>query len=73
MWFGSFFFWIVFFPVILIAGIFLFFIVYAATGMSFLDFLAVMFDTGTKLTCWHCGRETPCDRKHCKHCGKELQ
>ncbi len=46
---------------------------YLGTGMSFLDFLSVFTNRGTKLTCWHCKKETLANRKTCQHCGEELQ
>ncbi|MCG6157388.1 hypothetical protein [Rubinisphaera margarita] len=74
MWLGGTFWWVIIFgPIVfgLIVLMLIFFLM--GGGTTFLDFLSVLFNTGAKLTCWHCGQETLAERKHCRHCGKELQ
>jgi len=74
MWFGGGIWWFVFLiPLALIVGTLVLMGLYAFTGNSLIDMFAVWFNRSAKLTCWHCGKETPSDRKTCRHCGNELQ
>ena len=73
MWFGGFFWYLILFPVVLIFGTVLAMGVYAFTGNSLIDMFAIWFNRSAKLTCWHCGKETPSDQKTCRHCGEESQ
>ncbi|MCA8986994.1 MAG: hypothetical protein KDA78_05105 [Planctomycetaceae bacterium] len=73
MWLGGYFFWIILAPVFLIGGLFLLFIVSSITGFSLIDLFASLNNQSTTLTCWHCGKETPADRRLCRHCKQELQ
>jgi hypothetical protein len=43
---------------------------FASSGMDGFFSLA---DPSADLTCWNCGGTTRAGRRHCQHCGKELQ
>lgn len=75
MWLGvgTFWLWIILAPFLIGIVVLTLIFLTMGGGTTFLDFLSVLFNTGAKLTCWHCGQETPAERKHCIHCGKELQ
>ena len=62
------------FPLFIFLGLpLLVLLMFALAGESTSDFLSHLLNRGPKLTCWHCGRETPSDRSTCVHCKGELQ
>ncbi len=64
---------ILFSPVLILFLIVGLLMLYALSGNGMIDLLATLFNQGAKLTCWHCGQETPANQKTCRHCHKELQ
>ena len=66
MWYWLF--WILA-PVVLVAAIGVISLVIGMGGSA----VEGMDTEGAFLDCFHCGRATRVGRKHCEHCGRELQ
>lgn len=52
-------------------------LLFIVAGGAILFAVGFVFGTievhNARLTCFHCGRETPVGRKHCESCGRDLQ
>jgi hypothetical protein len=68
LWLALLGFWPLILLVVLVIGLVLF-----LGGSIGLDGLFAASEGQGTLTCWHCGAETPAGRRHCRHCGGELQ
>ena len=54
-------------------GMLLLFMHFFVSSMDQLEGAAPLLDKPATLNCYHCGKETPSNRKICRHCGGELQ
>lgn len=57
---------------LLVLGLIIVMIACWCCGVS-LDSLTTWGEENAMLTCFHCGQETPANRKTCEHCDGELQ